>query len=53
MHLLAAAGCVYFDNPDWDYLGLPVAFGSLALIVIAWLFHRLPPRIVYPMPGQD
>ena len=44
---------VFFDNPGWDYLGLPVAFGSLALIVIAWLFHRLPPRIVYPTPGQE
>jgi CBS-domain-containing membrane protein len=43
---------VFFDNPGWDYLGLPVAFGSLALIVIAWLFHRLPPRIVYPVPEQ-
>ena len=44
---------VFFDNPGWDYLGLPVAFGSLALIIIAWLFHRLPPRIVYPTPAQD
>ena len=45
---------VFFDNPGWDYLGLPVAFGSLALILIAWLFHRLPPRIVYPTaPGQE
>lgn len=44
---------VFFDNPGWDYLGLPVAFGSLALIIIAWLFHRLPPRIVYPTPGQE
>jgi len=44
---------VFFDNPGWDYLGLPVAFGSLALIIIAWLLHRLPPRIVYPTPGQD
>ena len=44
---------VFFDNPGWDYLGLPVAFGSLALILIAWLFHRLPPCIVYPTPGQD
>lgn len=44
---------VFFDNPGWAYLGLPVALGSLALIVIAWLFHRLPPRVVYPMPDQD
>ena len=44
---------VFFDNPGWEYLGLPVAFGSLVLILIAWLFHRLPPRVVYPTPGQD
>jgi CBS-domain-containing membrane protein len=24
---------VFFDNPGWAYLGLPVALGSLALIV--------------------
>ncbi|MEA2094146.1 MAG: HPP family protein [Pseudomonadota bacterium] len=44
---------VFFDNPGWAYLGLPVALGSLALIVIAWLFHRLPPRVVYPITRQD
>ena len=43
---------VFFDNPGWAYLGLPVALGSLALIVIAWLFHHLPPRVVYPTGGQ-
>ena len=43
---------VFFDSPGWEYLGLPVALGSLALIVIAWLFHRLPPRVVYPTPAQ-
>jgi len=40
---------VFFDNPGWDYIGLPVALGSAALVVIAWLFHRLPPRVVYPL----
>ncbi len=44
---------VFFDNPGWAYLGLPVASGSLALIMIAWLFHRLPPSIVYPTPKQE
>lgn len=39
---------VFFENPGWDYLGLPVAFGSMALILIAWLFHQLPPSAVYP-----
>lgn len=44
---------VFFENPGWDYIGLPVALGSLALITIAWLFHRLPPRVLYPTPGQN
>jgi CBS-domain-containing membrane protein len=44
---------VFFDNPGWVYLGLPVVLGSLALIVIAWLFHRLPPRVVYPISKHD
>jgi CBS-domain-containing membrane protein len=44
---------VYFDNPGWGYLGFPVAFGSLALVLIAWMFHRLPARVVYPTPGEN
>jgi CBS-domain-containing membrane protein len=44
---------VFFDNPGWTYLGFPVALGSMALIVIAWLFHQLPPRAVYPRPDQN
>lgn len=41
---------VFFDNPGWEYLGLPVAAGSSALVLIAWLFHHLPPRVDYPLP---
>jgi len=44
---------VFSDNPGWEYIGLPVAFGSLALVLIAWLFHRLPPNIAYPTPAQQ
>lgn len=44
---------VFFDSPGWEYIGLPVAFGSLVLIVIAWMFHRLPPRTVYPVSGRN
>ena len=43
---------VFFDNPGWGYLGFPVAFGSVALILIAWLFHHLPPRVGYPTLAQ-
>lgn len=41
---------VFFDNPGWEYLGFPVALGSLALVAIAWLFHAIPPRHIYPAP---
>ena len=44
---------VFIDNPGWEYLGFPVAFGSLVLVGIAWLFHRLPMRVVYPTPGNN
>lgn len=40
---------VFFENPGWDYLGFPVAFGSMTLILIAWLFHQLPPNVIYPI----
>lgn len=43
---------VFFDDPGWGYIGLPVTFGSLALIMIAWLFHHLPPRTIYPIPRK-
>ncbi len=44
---------VFFDNPGWDYLGLPVAAGSIALVLIAWLFHTLPPSINYPAAPES
>ncbi|HAJ92301.1 MAG TPA: HPP family protein [Gammaproteobacteria bacterium] len=44
---------VFFDNPGWEYLGFPVAFGSMALVGIAWVFHRLPMRVVYPTHGDN
>jgi len=43
---------VFFDNPGWSYLGLPVIFGSLALVMIAWVFHRIPPCAIYPSTGK-
>ena len=39
---------VFLDNPGWDYLDFPVFTGSIALILIAWIFHRIPPVIHYP-----
>ena len=39
---------VFFENAGWDYLVFPVALGSVALVLVAWLFHRIPPRADYP-----
>lgn len=44
---------VLLDNPGRGYIGLPVAVGSLMLVMIARLYHRLPPRIIYPTPEQE
>ena len=44
---------VFLDSPGWSYLGLPVASGSLVLVLIAWLFHGLPPRTAYPAHEQS
>jgi len=44
---------VFLVSPGWDYLVLPVAAGSIVLVVIAWLFHRLPSPVVYPLTDQD
>ncbi|MBL1276672.1 MAG: HPP family protein [Ectothiorhodospiraceae bacterium] len=43
---------VMFENPGWEYVIFPVALGSLALVLMAWVFHRLPPRIDYPNLGS-
>lgn len=39
---------VFLESPGWDYLGFPVISGSVLLVVVAWLFHRIPPAIPYP-----
>lgn len=41
---------VFFESLGFEYLVFPVAFGSLILIAVAWVFHRIPPREVYPIP---
>ncbi len=39
---------VFLENPGWDYLGFPVLSGSVLLVVVAWIFHRIPPVVSYP-----
>jgi len=41
---------IFFTDPGWWYIIFPVLLGSIALVIIAWLFHKLPVKTVYPLP---
>ena len=41
---------VMMGHPGWGYLLMPVLLGSVILVLVAVLVHRLPPRSVYPLP---
>jgi CBS-domain-containing membrane protein len=56
MHPPAGANplIVMFDHPGFDFLIVPVLFGTVALVVLAVFVHRLPPKpSVYPAPVPD
>lgn len=40
---------VFFSSPGWEYIVFPVALGSVVLVITAWLFHKLPPKTIYPL----
>jgi len=40
---------VFISSPGWDFIIFPVALGSIALVITAWLFHKLPPETNYPL----
>lgn len=40
---------VFFSSPGWEYVIFPVALGSIALVITAWVFHKLPPQSTYPL----
>lgn len=44
---------VFFTSPGWEYIIFPVALGSIALVITAWLFHKLPPQSTYPLTNPD
>jgi CBS-domain-containing membrane protein len=46
----ATALVVMLSHPDWSFLFTPVIAGSLVLVLTAVLVHRLPPRLIYPLP---
>jgi len=43
---------VFLSNPGWDYLIFPVVIGSVVLVMTAWLFHKIPPKVLYPLPAD-
>jgi CBS-domain-containing membrane protein len=41
---------VMMAHPGWDFLLTPVLAGTVLLVLLALAIHRLPPRVVYPLP---
>ena len=39
---------VFFTSPGWEYIFFPIIFGSIVLVVTAWIFHKIPPKTTYP-----
>lgn len=43
---------IFFSSPGWEYILFPAVFGSIALIITAWVFHKIPPTTIYPLPAK-
>lgn len=43
---------IFLSDPGWSFLLVPIFTGSLVLVGVATLIHRLPPRTMYPLPVQ-
>ncbi|MCE1236848.1 MAG: HPP family protein [Hyphomicrobiales bacterium] len=46
----ATALVVMLTHPHWSFLAAPVLIGAVLLVLVAIATHRVPPRIVYPLP---
>lgn len=44
---------VMSGHPGWTFLFTPVLAGAVALVLIAWVVHRLPPVRSYPLPARE
>lgn len=47
---------IFLSQPGIDFLFIPVVLGSVTLVLIALLVHKIPPRTIrYPLPhpAQD
>ena len=40
---------MFFENPGWSYLGLPVCAGSVLLVLIGTIYHRISKCHIYPL----
>ena len=41
---------VFIDSPGWSYLGFPVCAGSVLLVFIGTVYHRIGRCHTYPLP---
>lgn len=46
----ATALVVMLTHPHWSFFAAPVVSGAVLMVLIAVATHRLPPRVVYPLP---
>ena len=44
---------VFIESVDLTYLLFPVALGSVALVVVAWIVHSLSPVTIYPLRKEE
>lgn len=49
----ATALVVMLTHPGWRFILTPVLAGATTLVAVAVLVHRLPPRVVYPLPPRS
>ncbi len=47
----ATALVVMLTHPAWTFLFVPLLAGATTLVVVALVIHRLPPRVIYPLPA--
>ena len=40
---------VFFDSPNWLYLGMPVSAGAIILVLVATVYHRCITKKIYPL----
>jgi len=44
---------IFLSDPTWMFLWTPILAGSVLLVALATLVHRLPPRTEYPIAPKN